>query len=48
MNKCCKETFKNTLKEVLLTIKQRQPKTIQEVVDFLEFAIATMEGKDSE
>lgn len=46
MNNCCKETFKNALNEVLLTIKKQNVMYISDVIRFLEISIEMLEDAE--
>jgi len=47
MKKCCEEMFKRTIEEVLFTIRDSaKPKTVEEVIKGLEYAVSLLEKKE--
>ena len=40
MNECCKETYKRTLKEVILLIEMKKPESIELLKKTLEHAVS--------
>ncbi len=48
MNECCKETYKETLKEVRLSIKKLKLTSIYEVLGMLSIAIFNLDNEDDQ
>jgi len=47
MNKCCHETYKLLIKELIYSIEVLKPKTVHEVIEWLGEALLTMEMVDA-
>lgn len=44
MKKCCKETYKNAIQEVLFSIKySSKPEKVDDIIKALEYAIKVLE-----
>jgi len=43
MNECCHETYKLVIKELLYSIKVLKPKTVDDIIVWLNEVILTME-----
>jgi hypothetical protein len=46
MKKCCRETFKKCLEEVIFSIKFNKPESINEILGALEYAVSLLDKQN--